>query len=71
MSGNLLMKTRVVAVRDVAKDVRSIEIVHHSRPLLPAFTAGAHILVETPAGPCANILCVRTPGMPAPIGSAS
>jgi vanillate O-demethylase ferredoxin subunit len=46
----LLMKTRVVAVADVADRIRSIEIEHFSRPALPPFAAGAHVLVETPAG---------------------
>jgi ferredoxin-NADP reductase len=51
VSGNLLMKTRVLAVAEVAERIRSVEIEHISRPKLPAFTAGAHVLVETPGGP--------------------
>jgi vanillate monooxygenase ferredoxin subunit len=50
MSGNLLMKTRIVAVAEIAERIRSVEIEHSSRPALPSFTAGAHVLVETPAG---------------------
>jgi vanillate O-demethylase ferredoxin subunit len=50
MSGMLLQKMVVVEARDETSRVRSFSLRHATRPALPAFTAGAHVAVETPSG---------------------
>ena len=50
MSGLLLQKTTLVAVRDETSRVRSFTFRHAKNAELPPFTAGAHVGVETPGG---------------------
>lgn len=45
------MTVRIAQVRDVAVGIRSFELVPVDGARLPAFSAGAHIDVQTPGGP--------------------
>jgi vanillate O-demethylase ferredoxin subunit len=46
----LLMKMRVRDVREETTRIRSFTLVHHMRPKLPPFAAGAHVAVALPNG---------------------
>jgi len=44
------MPLRIVRICDVAQGIRSFELAHPEGALLPAFTPGSHIKVQTPSG---------------------
>ncbi|HEY4074698.1 MAG TPA: PDR/VanB family oxidoreductase [Herbaspirillum sp.] len=49
-SVDTMMELQIAGVQDVAKDIRSFELVRADGKALPAFTAGSHIKVRTPNG---------------------
>jgi phthalate 4,5-dioxygenase reductase subunit len=49
-SQELALKLRIARATDVAEGIRSFELVDSKHASLPAFTAGAHVRLRTPAG---------------------
>lgn len=50
MTARIIMKLRVAATRMTTRDVVHLRLVHPSRPVLPEWTAGAHVDLRTPDG---------------------
>ena len=50
MTARLIMKLRVENIRHTAPEVLHLELVHPQRPVLPEWTAGAHVDLRLPDG---------------------
>ena len=44
------MPLRVARILDIARDIRSFELVHPDGSKLPSFTPGSHVKVQAPNG---------------------
>ena len=59
MTARLIMKLRVEKMRLTTPDVLHLQLVHPLRPVLPEWSAGAHVDLRHAGRPGAAILAVR------------